>query len=362
MELGRRSKLAAKLVVSLGLLVWLVAEIGTSRVAGALAATDPVLVAGAFLLVGADNLLRSLNWRLLLGTAGPAPTFGEVLYSFLVGGFFGSFLPSSLGPDTARTVALASRTDAGGPRTASSVVMLNLLGLWSLAVAFLCGTGLLLAGGGLPERLAGVADVLLAGAAAGVLLLPALLATRAPLPDFEPSSTIGKRIAEFAEALAAFRSAGRTLWIAFGLALVNQALAVTVVFTVFRAGGVDIAPSWFLAIVPLVHVARLVPVTVAGFGAEQGVMVGLFGLAGVAASRALAMSVVVSGLILGVQAMAGLLYAGASARSLGRDLRAGSAADGAESDDADDGAVGSGAGARRGADGGSRGAGPGEES
>lgn len=319
MKLGRRSKLAAKLVVSLGLLAWLVAEVGTHRIARSLSSTDLALLAAAFLLIYGDNVLRSYNWRLLLGTDGPGPGFPRVLWSFLVGGFFGSFIPSSLGPDAARAVALARGSDAPVTRTASSVVMLNLLGLWALGVMFLVGVVVLLRAGSVPGGLWWLA----AACAGGVVALPALLATRAPLPELRPSSTLGKRVAEFLRALAEYRSAGTSLVPAFGIALANQALAVLVVFTVFRAGGLDVPLVYFAAIVPVVHVSRLVPASVAGFGAEQGVVVGLFHLAGVEPAAAFAMSVLVSGLNLVVQALSGLLYAGASARSLRRSLRQG---------------------------------------
>lgn len=319
MKLGRRSKLATKLAVSLGLLAWLATEVGTHRIASVLSSTDLPLLAVAFLLICGDNVLRSYNWRLLLGLDGSSPAFPRVLWSFLVGGFFGSFIPSSLGPDAARAVALARGSDVDVTRAASSVVMLNLLGLWALAVMFLGGVVVLLRAGAVPGGLWWLA----AACAAGVVAIPALLATRAPLPELRPSSTVGERIAEFVRALAEYRSAGTSLVPVTGIALANQALAVLVVFAVFRAGGLDVPLVYFAAVVPVVHVARLVPASVAGFGAEQGVVVGLFHLVGVEPAAALAMSVLVSGLNLVVQALSGLLYAGASARSLGRSLRDG---------------------------------------
>lgn len=318
MKLDRRSKLALKLVVSVGLFGWLVAEIGTHRIARSLSGTDVSLLAVAFLLVCGDNLLRAFNWRLLLRTGDAPPAFRDVLFAFLVGGFFGAFIPSSLGPDAARTVTLAGRTDRGVTRTASSVVMLNLLGLWGLAVVFVAGVVVLLLEGAVPDGLWALA----AGAAGGVALLPALLASRVDMPELRPSSTVGEHLADFARALAAYRSAGSRLVPAFAIALANQLLAVLVVYTVFRAGGIAADPVYFMALVPALHVSRLVPASVAGFGAEQGFVVGLFGLAGVAAAPALAMSVLVSGLNLLVQAASGGLYVAANVRSLGREMAA----------------------------------------
>lgn len=317
MKVGRRSKLAAKVVVSLGLLGWLVAEVGTHGIVRSLSAADLTLVAAAFLLMLADGVLRAWNWRLLLGARGASPPFLEVLYSFYVGGFFGSFLPSSLGPDAARTVALSRRSGLRVASAASSVVMLNLVGLWALGFVLVCGVTALLVEGALPDAFLWLA----AACAGGVALLPALLATRAPLPDVSPSSKLGKRVAEFARTLADYREAGWSLWPVFAIALVNQAAAVLVIFTVFTAGGIDVPIIYFLAIVPVVHVSRLVPATIAGFGAEQGVVVGLFHLADVEAAAALAMSVLASGLNLVQQSLVGLLYVGLSARTLGRSLR-----------------------------------------
>lgn len=316
MNLDRRSKLTARLVVSLGLLTWLVAEIGAHRIARPLSSVDPVLLSGAFLLFCGDVALRSCNWRLLLGAAGHRPAFARVLFSFLVGGFFGAFIPSSLGSDAARTVILARRSELEATRTASSVVMLNLLGLWAHGVMFLGGTLALLQAGAVPSGLWALA----AACALGVALLPTLLVTRTPLPDWQPSSGAGERVAEFVRALAEYRSAGWSMWPPFAVALLTQGVAVLVVFTVFRAGGLDVPLIYFMAIVPVLQLSRLVPASIAGFGAEQGFVVALFHLAGVQPAAAMAMSVLVSGLNLVVQMLSGLLYAGASARSLGRDL------------------------------------------
>ncbi|MFW6193098.1 MAG: lysylphosphatidylglycerol synthase domain-containing protein, partial [Gemmatimonadota bacterium] len=162
---------------------------------------------------------------------------------------------------------------------------------------------------------------LAAAGSVGVVGLPALLATRVPLPELRPSSGLGERVAEFVRALADYRSVGAALWPAFGIALANQALAVLVVFVVFRAGGLEVPFVYFLSLVPVLHVSRLVPASIAGFGAEQGVVVALFHLAGVEPAAAMAMSVVVSGLNLVVHVLAGLLHVGVSARSLGRTLR-----------------------------------------
>ena len=223
--MARRNKLAVKLLISLGLLAWLVAELGAGRIVRSLASADLNLLGMAFLLICADHLLRSFNWRLLLGTHGSGgASYPDVLYSLLVGGFFGSVLPSSLGPDVARTVTLASRTEVGTTRAASSVVMLNLVGLWALAVMSLAGAAVLLWIGLAPAGLWwGVA---LSGI--GVVGFPGLLATRAPLPDIHASSTVGRRLNEFVHALARYRSAGRTLLGVFAIALVNQAVAVLV--------------------------------------------------------------------------------------------------------------------------------------
>jgi hypothetical protein len=61
-----------------------------------------------------------------------------------------------------------------------------------------------------------------------------------------------------------------------------------------RAVGAEVGPTSYLLAVPLLTLARLVPMSVAGLGGDQAVFVALFKAAGVPAARSLVIALVMA--------------------------------------------------------------------
>lgn len=312
----RGTKRLLRIAVSLGLLAFLVYEIGPTRLVDAFGRARPLYLIAAFLVICADCLLRAYNWMRVLNARGDPVSYPTVFRAFAVGGFFGSFVPSSLGADAGRTVALTgSHPDLSIARSASSIVMLNLAGLWALGTVFVGGLGGLAVLADLPSPVVTLA--LIAGAAS--VTVPALLWTSRTVPDSWSENPILDRVATFADALGRYRDVRGRLVPVFLIGLVNQGLSVLTFYLVFRAGGVQVHPLYFPVLVPAVTLARLVPASIAGFGAEQAAVVVAFGWAGVAAPRAMAASLLAS-LLSGIFiAGCGLYFAGENVRALLRD-------------------------------------------
>ena len=133
----RRLGLLARLVVSLGLLWFLIDQAGVQQIMTSLSELRLWALGGIFLVILLDNFLRSVNWRLILATRSVRASICSFFSSLLVGGFFGSFIPSSLGPDLARAITLSRREGISLEQAGSSVVMLNLTGLWALGAVVL---------------------------------------------------------------------------------------------------------------------------------------------------------------------------------------------------------------------------------
>lgn len=286
----RRTAQLIKVVVSVGLLAVLIVQIGPGRLVDVFRRSHLSFVLLAALVVCLDALVRAFNWSRVLAARGDELPLADVFRAFAVGGFLGAFVPSSLGVDAGRTVVLARREEITVSRSASSLVMLNLTGFWALGVLFLMGLGGLAVISEVPASLKVIGWV----AGAGTAIVPALLWTKAAAPASWHDKPLLGRIARFLDALAAFRSVRRRLAPVFLIALLNQLFAVTTFYLLFRASGVQINPAWFPLLVPAVTLARLIPASVAGFGAEQAAVVIVFGWAGVAASRSMAASLLAS--------------------------------------------------------------------
>lgn len=312
--MGESTRRGLKAGLALALLAFMVYQIGPGRLMEAFARARPLYLILAFLVIVVDGVVRSFNWRLVLAAREDHVPLLSVFQAFAVGGFFGSFVPSSLGVEAGRAVALNQRAELSLARAASSLAMLSLAGFWALGVLFLTGLGGLTAVSDAPSSLATIALVALVA----IVTVPALLWIRGTVPGAGSDNPIVERLARFAEALASYRQVRRRLLPVFGVALVNQLFAILVFYLVFRASGVRIHPLYFPVLVPAVTLARLIPASVAGFGAEQAAVVVIFGWTGVAASQAMAASLLAS-LLNGVfMAGCGLYFTGENLRALMR--------------------------------------------
>jgi len=160
--------IALKVVVTLGLLVYLARSIATREGMNELGAQAaevslaPMLVAVALHFVAA--LAGVLRWRVLLAGRNIHLPFVVLLRSFLIGRFLGAFTPSTTGLDGYRLFDVARRTGDTAGSTATIAVE-KLVGL--VGMATVC---LVLLPFGLAERL-GIGGVLLALGMAGVAAL-----------------------------------------------------------------------------------------------------------------------------------------------------------------------------------------------
>jgi uncharacterized protein (TIRG00374 family) len=301
---SRSLRLTVGLVLTV-LALFLADPVAVWRVA---AAAHPVWIAGAVGLVVFDRTLMAYRWIVLVrAIAGPVP-LSAVLRVFFVSTFVGTFLPS-VGGDAVRAVSLTkyrvSATDA-----MASVVMDRLLGLWSL-VLVACTS---LWGAQAAARDAGVLLTLAlaatACAAAGVALYSdraAALLTR--FIQKLPGASVRQASGRFLEAMRRYRHHWRAMASVTLGSVVVQMLRVIQAFCLGMALGIAAPPSIYFAVIPIILLIMLVPVTVNGLGTSQLAFVWLFGAFGVADSQAFALSVLFVALGAVGNLPGGLIYA-----------------------------------------------------
>ncbi len=275
-----------KIVVSAGLLGWLLARMVQREGVGALSERlhelDARWLLFAVLLHGVAVFAGVLRWRSLLGAAGVELPLGWLARSFLVGRFVGAFTPSTAGLDGWRIWDAGTASGAMG-KSAAAVVVEKLVGL--IGMALVCAALVPFGGAALlgPGAIA-LALLLAAGAAVGLAAIhrPALLARLAArLPR-----ALSGRAAKAIEALASTRLDGRRLASTVLLGVASH-LALSAVFFA-TAGALDLSVGAFtlLAVGNAIVIAVLLPVSVGGVGVREGVAVVLLASAGVASSDA----------------------------------------------------------------------------
>lgn len=259
-----------KAVISVGLIVLLLIHADLDRISDHLAALSLGWLLVAVLIKGTGILAGVIRWKLLLDGQDLKFPVSHLGGAYLIGRFFGSFLPSTIGLDVYRTYFASVRTRQVAKCVAVTGVE-KVIGLFALSTLALAAIpfGLRM----VPDKwlmLMGIAMCAPIGASALVLAWPGLfMRIAAWLKRRERKLSTG--MARAAEAVGLFgRQRGR-LVVATLLGLVVHAGTASMYIATARAVGVEIPASEILFIGPLMIAATLVPLSIAGIGVREGV-------------------------------------------------------------------------------------------
>ncbi len=91
-----------KLVVSGGLIYWILRNSDLQEVVNSLISADRLLLSVAFLLLFVGYFLTAFRWRTLIRAQESDAPVLQLVKSFMVALFFNNFLPSTFGGDVVR--------------------------------------------------------------------------------------------------------------------------------------------------------------------------------------------------------------------------------------------------------------------
>jgi hypothetical protein len=317
---------AARLAVALGLTAYVLWRSNPRDVLAAVAGADWRPLVFAVLLVVVDRTLMAYRWIALLHTLDPVdrPPLTAILRVFFVSTFLGSFLPS-VGGDAVRAYSIA-RLRIRGEDAVASVFMDRMLGIAALLVMALAGLPL---AGELARNWAVLASLAAAGSACLLTLLLVFsprTALAAPLALLRRSMSwrlpaaarhAGQRLLESIQRYALHRA---ELVKVLACSVAVQAIRVFQAYYLGRSLGIEAGLATYFAVLPLILLIMLLPITVNGIGTGQAAFVWFFAQFGVAGAPAFALSVLFIGLGIVGNLPGGILYAwdpGMSRRSAG---------------------------------------------
>ena len=250
-------------------------------------------LAGAVLVIGLGFALNALRFQgLLQATVGPA-RWSKLWRAYLVAGFFNLILPGAILGDAYRVVDAKGLTGSGS-RALGLVLVERLLGLSALgSIGLVCAPFLPLAP--LSEHGLGWLPMLL-----GASFLLGTLALLHPRSN-ALFVRLGARLAPWAPRLSAaacnsLTQVGRmwgfprVLLRTYLLSLVAQGLLVLSVWILAQSLLDPVEWYWFPVIVPFVTLLSLAPISIGAAGLREYLYVTLFGLVGMPAQSALALS------------------------------------------------------------------------
>jgi glycosyltransferase 2 family protein len=265
-----------RLVVGVSILVLIV---GRVDLGAASVRPGPRLLAAivcATVLWIISQAVAALRWKLVLDS--DTLPWSYLLRLYIIGSFFGLFLPTSVGGDAVRALAAVRSSQRAGGAMASVLID---RGFGVMAIIAYAGFGLILA----PDSIAALTgDAVhwhfpaVAGIGLGILIVTLGIVILSRSRRMRALWRDG--IAVLGDLV---RSPGR-LGRVWALALVCQGLVVLVWYTLAHGMRFAVPISTFLWAVPIVSLSALMPVTFAGLGVREGVWLIL--LAGTAIPRA----------------------------------------------------------------------------
>ncbi len=282
---------AARVLVAVGLTALLLWQSDPRAVWQAARGADWRFILLACALVALDRALMAYRWWALLAPLEPdrRPPLGTVMRIFFVSTFVGTFLPASVGGDAVRAYGL-SKEGVGGVDAVASVLMDRLLGVVSILMVAVAGA--FLARGLIDIRALfpplALLTVLCAAALAVVFSPRAAVAAARVLALLPRGRATGERLVA---AIQRYASLHLPMANVLMCSVAVQILRVLQTFCLGLALGLAVPLGVYFALVPIILLIVLMPVTINGIGTTQAGFVWLFGRAGVASAPAFALSV-----------------------------------------------------------------------
>jgi uncharacterized protein (TIRG00374 family) len=292
-----------KLVVSISLIWYLLGKVGLEGAWTRAQAIPLHLIAAAAALLVLQTMLWALRWSLVVHAMGKRFPVRHSIPITFVGLFFNQFLPASVGADVVR---MWQSQRAGLPVSAAvNAVLLERAGAL-LAVCMLAAVTspywAELVGSGLA---AWVFPLITLAGIGGIAVLASV--ARLPRRWFERRRALRGLVYLSDDARKVFFDARNVIALTI-LAVLGQTLLATSVFALAQGLDASVTLLQCFVLMPPVVVISAMPVSVAGWGVREFVMITALGFMGVPPETALLLSVVLAALVVVISLPGGLLW------------------------------------------------------
>lgn len=264
---------AVKLLVSGGLLYWLLSRVDRGQLWNNIHQASPLWLAVALALYFVMILVSAWRWKQLLDAQAVPATFLHLVSSYLVATFFNNFLPSNIGGDVIR---ISDTAPAAGSKTRAATIVLfdRVIGLIGLILVAALGATIATEMG---DQEPFDPLWLWIGLAAGTLAItvtlmkPALIGKLlTPLRIFH-KEWVDERINQLLESLEKFAAKPSAL-----LRCLSGSIAVQIVLVLFyaaiaRAMGVPMPAVHLAVLIPMSFVVQMLPISMNGFGVREAI-------------------------------------------------------------------------------------------
>jgi len=252
-------------------------------------------------------ILKSLKWNIILRGYGIKESLKITSIFYWIGSFFNNFLPSSVGGDSYKFIALNKRWPNQKAAIGSSLVLERLIGIFTM-IPFPIMIGWLFLGQN--QRF----DLLYWGYSIGffviiLVMVAGWFAARHYGNDMltKARSSIVRKIFFIIDVFFSYRDQ-TGLSLAVLISIVLFVLSCLFYLLCFRAFGEQIGFMHLIFILPIISVAGAVPISINGLGVKEGLSVFLFSMFGISLEVALAVALTARVLLIIATSTGGIAY------------------------------------------------------
>lgn len=299
-----------QVALTLGMVGWILHRNDGMGVLRRLATCDPTWLGLAVVFLVASILLGTWQWLCLLEVQGVSVEKLRLLRAYTMGMFLNFVLPSGVGGDVVRAVAIHKEAQ-GGTRGVAATLLDRFAGLFTLALFASIASWLLVAGHSedLFRRLAwGSGLVSLAFCVATVVLFSRrVFGWFSPMARWMGEGVLLDKARDMRVSFLNYRNHPFAVAKVVGFSIVTQFLRLVVHWCSAKALGLPLDFAWILLFIPVVSLIAVLPLSVGGWGLREGaqktffsfpgVMPGLTAAQAVTGSLALAVSTSLLGML-----------------------------------------------------------------
>ncbi|MBN1678973.1 MAG: flippase-like domain-containing protein [Anaerolineae bacterium] len=309
-----------RLAVTVGLLAFVF-----SLVAGEqeqVESVDWTLIPLAWTLMLLSTAVKSVRWGLLVHQSRMNLPFRRLFGSYLVGAFFSTVLPTSVGGDAVRAVDTANATGRGADSTSSVLIergigLLVVIGSGSIFAMFMDR-------GTVPLPFVLLVHAMFIGSLAGIVMLRQgwLLDTITKKMRRYQLGGVADKLHHLNEALSEHLGSPVILVKMVGLSIIANALTMGATYLVLVAVTEPAPVSAFVPMIALATTAELIPISIASLGVKESAYVFFLGLISVGGAEAGMLAIIMRTLTWGHALLGGLIYLNRTMGSASQDRTA----------------------------------------
>jgi hypothetical protein len=281
--------LILRIAFSLALITWILYKVDRRQLYETIRSVDPWLALLAVIAYAVVNLLCTWRWQVLLAARNVTAGFWRLFRYYLNGLFFSNFLPTTIGGDLARAYLVADDCNKRSEALAS-VLVDRVIGLFGVILTGVVGLVLVARTGQEVALLKAMAIVIVSALLVVILFLNKTLVRKfrwvLKIPLME---RIEHHVIDFYHSIYAYRTHPMTVVLAFTLSLLVQVMVVASAYLVALSMHLSIAIRPFFLYMPVIGAVSMVPVSINGWGLQEGAFIVFFGRAGLVRAEALSL-------------------------------------------------------------------------